>query len=65
MRFPPLVDKKRDVLDDIKYTCTNLKIVRLGIARTHGWVELAPTVPMSSSQRSLTVITKLCIKNIA
>ena len=41
--------KKRGVRDDIKYTITNLKIVRLGIARTHGWVELALTVPTSSS----------------
>ena len=47
--------KKRGVGDDIKYTWTNLKIVRLGIARTHGWVELAPTVPTSSSHRSSTV----------
>ena len=47
--------KKRDVRDDIKYAWTNLKIVRLGIARTHGWVELAPTVPTSSSHRSSTV----------
>ena len=49
-----LVEKKRGVRDDIKYTC--LKIVRLGIARTHGWVELAPMVPTSSSHRSSTVI---------
>ena len=41
--------KKRGVRDDIKYTCTNLKVVRLGIARTHGWVKLAPMVPTSSS----------------
>ena len=34
-----------------------LKIVWLAIARTHGWVELAPTVPKSSSQRSSTVLT--------
>ena len=55
LRFATLVKKKRGVRDDIKYTCTNLKIVRLGIARTHGWVELAPTVPTSSSHRSSTV----------
>ena len=36
MRFAPLVDKKRGVRDDIKYTLTNLKIGRLGITRTHG-----------------------------
>ena len=47
--------KKRGVRDDIKYTRTNLKIVRLGITRTHGWVELAPTAPTSSSHRSSTV----------
>ena len=47
--------KKRGVRDDIKYTCTNLKVVRLDIARTHGWVELAPMVPTSSSHRSSTV----------
>ena len=47
--------KKCGVRDDIKYTWTNLKIVRLGIARTHGWVELAPMVLMSSSHRSSTV----------
>ena len=47
--------KKRGVCDDIENTCTNLKIVRLGIARTHGWVELAPMVPTSSSHRSSTV----------
>ena len=57
VRFAILVDKKRDVHDDIKYTLTNLKIVRLGIARTHGWVELAPTVPTSSSQQSSTVFS--------
>ena len=50
---------KRGVRGDIKYTWTNLKIVRLGIARTHGWVELAPMVPMSSSHRSSTVLTNL------
>ena len=56
VRFATLVEKKkRGVRDDIKYTLTNLKIVRLGIARTHGWVELVPTVPMSSSHRSSTV----------
>ena len=50
--------KKRGVRDDIlKYTWTNLKIVRLCIARTHGWVELGPTVPTSSSHRSSTVTT--------
>ena len=48
--------KKCDVRDDIKNTWTNLKIVRLGIARTHGWVELPPTVPTSSSHRSSTVV---------
>ena len=37
----------------------HLKIVRLGIARTHGWIELAPTVPTSSSQRGLTVYNLL------
>ena len=57
MRFATLVDNKRDVRDDIEYTRTNLKIVRLGIARTHGWVELAQTVPTSSSQRSSTAIS--------
>ena len=41
VRFATLVDKKRGVRDDIKYTRTSLKIARLGIARTHGWVELA------------------------
>ena len=46
--------KKRGVCDDIKYTWTNLKFVRLGIARAHGWVELAPTVQTSSSHRSST-----------
>ena len=55
MRFATLVDKKRGVRDDIKYKWTNLKIVRLGITRTHGWVELVPTVPVSSSHRSSTV----------
>ena len=50
-----LWSKKCGVRDDIKYTRTNLKIVKLGIARTNGWVELAPTVPMSSSHRSSTV----------
>ena len=59
VRFATLVDKKRDVRDDIKYTWTNLKIVRLGIARTHGWVELAPTVQTSSSQRGSTVFVLL------
>ena len=57
VRFATLVEKKkRGVRDDIKYTCTILKIVRLGIAQTHGWVEHAPMVPTSSSHRSLTVI---------
>ena len=58
MRFANLVEKKktRGVRDDIKYTCTNLKIVRLGIARTHGWVELALMVPTSSSHQSSTVV---------
>ena len=56
VRFATLVEKKRGVCDDIKYTCTNLKIVRLGIARTHGWVEVAPMVPTSSSHRSSTVM---------
>ena len=51
MLFATLVDKKRGVHDDL----TNLKIVRLGISRTHGWVELTPTVPTSSSHRSATV----------
>ena len=51
VRFATLVDKKRGVHDDIKYTLTNLKIVRLGMARTHRWVKLAPTVPMSLSHR--------------
>ena len=55
MRYATLVDKKRGVRDDIKYTLTNLKIIRLGIARTHGWVKLTPTVQTSSSHRSLTV----------
>ena len=55
VRFATLVEKNRGVRDDITYTCTNLKIVRLGIARTHGWVELAPMVPTSSSHRSSTV----------
>ena len=49
MRFETLVEKKRGVLDDIKYTCTSLKNVRLGIAGTHGWVELATTVSPSLS----------------
>ena len=40
MRFATLVDKKRGVRDDIKYT---------------GWVEFSPTVPTSSSHRSSTV----------
>ena len=57
VRFATLVEKKTcGVRDDIKYTCTNLKIFWLGIARTHGWVELAPTVPTSSSHRSSTVL---------
>ena len=57
MRFANLVEKKKHgVRDDIKYTCTNLKIVRRDIARTHGWVELAPMVPTSSSHRSSTVV---------
>ena len=56
MRFATLVDNKRDVRDDLRVHITNLKIVRLGIARTHGWVELAQTVPTSSSQRSSTVL---------
>ena len=51
VRFATLVDKKRGVPDDMKYTCINLKIVRQGIARTHGWVELATTVPTSSSHQ--------------
>ena len=55
MHFATLVEKQRGVRDDIKCTRTNLKIVRLGIAQTHGWVELAPTVPTSSSHRSSTV----------
>ena len=55
VRFANLVEKQRGVRDDMRYTCTNLKIVRLGIARTHGWVELAPMVPTSSSHRSSTV----------
>ena len=55
VRFATLVEKNRGVRDDIKYTCAKLKIVRLGIARTHGWVELAPMVPTSSSHRSSTV----------
>ena len=55
MRFATLVEKKRGVRDDRKYTCTNLKIVRLDIARTHGWVELVPMVPTGSSHRSSTV----------
>ena len=56
VRFATLVDNKRDVRDDLRVHITNLKIVRLGIARTHGWVELAQTVPTSSSQRSSTVL---------
>ena len=59
VRFATLVEKKRGVRDDIKYTWTNLKIVRLGIPRTHGWVELVPTVPSSSSHRSSTVLWNL------
>ena len=59
VRFATLVEKKRGVRDDIKYTLINLKFVRLGIARTHGWVELAPTVPTSSSHRSSTVLHDL------
>ena len=55
--------KKRGVRDDINYTCTNLKIVRLGIARTHGWVELAPMVPTSSSHRSSTVLKYTVLTN--
>ena len=55
IRFANLVEKIHGVRDDIKNTCTNLKIVRLGIARTHGWVELALMVPTSSSHRSSTV----------
>ena len=47
--------KKRGVRDDIKYTWSNLKIVWLGIAQTHGWVKLAQTVPTSSSHQSSTV----------
>ena len=58
VRFATLVEKKRGVRDDIKYTCTNLKIVRLGIARTHGWVELGLMVPTNSSHRSSTVFGK-------
>ena len=57
MLFATLVDKKRGVDDDL----TNLKIVRLGIARTHGWVELAPTVLKSSSHRSSTVYIKTMV----
>ena len=56
MHFATLVEKKRGDRDNIKYTWTKLKIVWLGFARTHGWVELAPTVPTSSSHRSSTVI---------
>ena len=56
MRLATLVEKKRGVRDDIKYICTNLKIVTLGIARTHGWVEFAPMVPTSSSHGSSTVL---------
>ena len=59
VRFATLVDKKRDVRDDIKYTWTNLKIVRLGIARTNGWVKLARKVPTSSSQRGSTVMGEM------
>ena len=62
VRFATLVEKKRGVSDDIKYTCIDLKIVRLGIARTHVWVELAPMVPTSSSHRSSTVMIILCLK---
>ena len=64
--FAILVIKKRGVRDDINFTWTNLKIVRLGIARTHGWVELAPTVPTSSSHRSSTVYfpLKFCASSI-
>ena len=60
VRFATLVEikKKCGVRDDINYTCTSLKIVRLGIARTHGWVELSPMVPMSLSHRSSTVLIK-------
>ena len=47
--------KKNVVSVMTKYTWTNLKIVRLGIVLTHGWVELAPTVPTSLSHRSSTV----------
>ena len=54
VRFATLVDKNV-VSVMTKYTQTSLKIVRLGIARTHGWVEHAPTVPTSSSHRSSTV----------
>ena len=61
VRFATLVEKKHGVRDDIKYTCTNLKIVRLGIAQTHGWVELAPIVPTSLSHRSFTVFMSLSI----
>ena len=32
------------------------EIFNLGIARTHGWVELVLTVPTSSSHRSSTVV---------
>ena len=37
VRFATLVDKNRDVRDDIKYTWTNLKIVRLG-DRSNTWM---------------------------
>ena len=53
---------KKNVRDDIKYTWTNLKIVRLVIARTHGWVKLPWTVPTSSSHRSSTVFANLSVK---
>ena len=52
-------NKKRGVRDDTRshkvHMNLNLKIVRLGIARTHGWVELALRVPTSLSHRSSTV----------
>ena len=36
-----------------------LRIVSLGIARTHPWVDLAPMVPTSSSHRSSSVVIKV------
>ena len=55
VRLATLIGKNVVSMVNIKYMYTPLKMVRPGIARTHGMVELASMVPTSLSHQSSTV----------